>query len=107
MTEIAQTPTPPYYAVIFTNVQTEDLEGYADMADKMEQLAKQQSGYLGFESARNELGIAVSYWTDLESIKNWRSNIEHSEAQRLGRTQWYSRYKVRIALIERDYSLED
>lgn len=107
MTEIAQTPTPPYYAVIFTNVQTEYLEGYADMADKMEQLAKQQSGYLGFESARNELGIAVSYWTDLESIKNWRRNIEHSEAQRLGRTQWYSRYKVRIALIERDYSLED
>jgi len=37
----------PYYAVIFTSVQTENIEGYTDMADSMETLAKQQPGFLG------------------------------------------------------------
>jgi len=76
------------------------------MAEKMQQLAKQQPGYLGFESARDGLGIAVSYWSDLESIRKWKSHIEHREAQQLGRHQWYLNYKTRIALVERDYSLE-
>ena len=76
------------------------------MADTMEQLAKQQPGYLGFESARDGLGIAVSYWKDLESIKNWKNNVTHSEAQRLGRTKWYSAYKTRIALVKKEYSFD-
>lgn len=32
----------PYYAVIFTSTQTEDINGYTEMAQKMEDLAKQQ-----------------------------------------------------------------
>ena len=64
----------PYYAVIFTSVQTENIEGYTDMADSMETLAKQQPGFLGIESARNDIGITVSYWQSLESIKKWKEN---------------------------------
>ena len=73
----------------------------------MVELAEQQSGYLGAESAREELGITVSYWRDLESIKQWKSNAEHLEAQKLGRKQWYQSYKTRIAKVERDYSFEE
>jgi heme-degrading monooxygenase HmoA len=80
----------PYYAVIFTSVQTENIEGYAEMADLMETLAKQQPGFLGIESARNEIGITVSYWQSLESIKNWKANLDHIIAQKKGREQWYS-----------------
>lgn len=93
----------PYYAVIFTSVQTENIEGYTEMATLMENLAKQQSGFLGIESARNEIGITVSYWQDLESIKNWKANLEHLKAQKTGRKQWYSYYKVRICRVEREY----
>ena len=96
---------PPYYAVIFTSIKSEIDEGYDETAIKMVELAKQQSGFLGVESARNEVGITVSYWKDLESIKNWKQNLDHLEAQIKGRTKWYKKYTVRIALVEREYSL--
>ncbi len=100
---IAETPQPPYYAVIFTSVRTEGDNGYAEMADRMVELARQQDGFLGIESARNEIGISVSYWRDLESIKRWKEHSEHSFAREKGRTTWYKCFKTRIAKVERDY----
>ena len=93
----------PYYAVIFTNELSEDTEGYQEMADRMEELAKQQPGYLGFESARDGLGISISYWENLEAIQKWKDNLEHLEAQTTGRQRWYQWYKTRICRIEREY----
>lgn len=100
---ISETPQPPYYAVIFTSVRTEGDNGYAEMADRMVELARQQDGFLGIESARNEIGISVSYWRDLESIKRWKEHAEHSFAREKGRTIWYKCFKTRIAKVERDY----
>ncbi|WP_430467242.1 antibiotic biosynthesis monooxygenase family protein [Winogradskyella ouciana] len=94
---------PSYYAVIFTSTQTEDTKGYTKMAEKMEALAKQQKGYLGIESAKNEVGITVSYWESLDAIKNWKANTEHLFAQQKGREQWYNWYNVRICKVEREY----
>ncbi|WP_105258328.1 antibiotic biosynthesis monooxygenase family protein [Pseudoalteromonas sp. T1lg88] len=105
MSLIAQTPKPPYYTVIFTSLRTEIDEGYGDTATRMVELAEQQPGFLGVESAREEVGITVSYWTDLESIKNWKRNMEHLEAQKLGREKWYASFKLRIAKVERDYGM--
>lgn len=97
---------PPYYAVIFTSVRTEVIEGYAEMAELMVQLARQQHGFLGVESARNEIGITVSYWKDLESIKIWKQNLDHLMAQKRGRESWYQSYTTRICLVEREYGFE-
>ncbi len=57
MSQIANTPEPPYYAVIFTNIKNGIDEGYAEMADKMVELGSQQPGFLGIESVRDGLGI--------------------------------------------------
>ena len=103
---IAKTPKPPYYAVIFTSVRTEGDNGYSQMADEMEKLVKEQPGFLGYESARNETGITVSYWKDLESIKKWKENNFHKIAREKGREEWYGKFKVRIAKVERDYGFE-
>lgn len=103
---IAKTPTPPYYAVIFTSVRTETDEGYHKMAERMVELAAAQPGYLGVESARSEVGITVSYWESLEAIRHWKANAEHLVAQRLGREKWYSAFKTRVCLVERDYGFE-
>lgn len=97
---------PPYYAVIFTTIVTDTLEGYAETAGRMEELAKQQKGYLGIESARAEIGITVSYWQSLEAIVEWKNNIEHTEARNLGREQWYKKYQLRICKVEREYGFE-
>src|SRR6185295_17069327 len=97
---IANTPKPPYYAVIFTSERTSLDNGYSEMSERMVELASIQDGFLGVESARNEVGITVSYWRDLESIRNWKMNTEHLTAQTGGREKWYEVYKVRICLIE-------
>ncbi|MGJ8738588.1 antibiotic biosynthesis monooxygenase family protein [Zobellia laminariae] len=93
----------PYYAVIFTSLLTEEDKGYAEMADQMENLAKSQPGYLGIESAREQVGITVSYWESMESIANWKANTDHLFAQQKGVKDWYSWYKVRICAVEREY----
>lgn len=103
---IAQTPEPPYYAVIFTSVRTEGDNGYAAASERMVELARQQDGFLCVESAREELGITVSYWRDLESIKRWKENAEHAAVREKGRHDWYRSFKTRIAKVEHDYGFE-
>ncbi len=102
-TQIMISTFEPYYAVIFTSIRTEGDNGYQEMALLMEELAQQQEGYLGIESARSELGITISYWKNLEAIKHWKQQTDHLVAQRKGRADWYSWYKVRICKVERDY----
>jgi heme-degrading monooxygenase HmoA len=101
MVEITKTPEPPYYAVIFTSVRTDGDHGYAAMAARLLELARQQPGFLGIDSAREDLGISVSYWTDLESIRNWKQHPEHRQAQKLGKELWYSTFTTRIARVEK------
>jgi heme-degrading monooxygenase HmoA len=102
----AATPEPPYVAVIFTSTRTpDDTEGYARMAEAMEQLAAEQPGYLGIEAAREDLGITVSYWADDAAARAWKHVAAHLGAQHRGRERWYVDYRVRIATITRDYSL--
>lgn len=103
---IAQTPVPPYYAVIFTSLRTDVDKGYTEMADWMSELAQQQDGFLGMEAARDGVGITVSYWRDLESIRKWKRHADHQVAQEKGRSAWYKAYKTRIAKVERDYGFE-
>ena len=108
MSKPAQTPQPPYYAVIFTSTRTGVDEGYDAMSDKMVEMAAQQPGFLGVESARGEdgLGITVSYWESEEAIANWRANVEHRVAQATGRTKWYDEFVNRVANVERSNRFE-
>ena len=100
---IAKTFATPYFAVIFTSIRTAEDSGYGAMADAMVNSAAEQPGFLGVESAREELGITVSYWQSLEAIAAWKQNSAHLVAQRLGRENWYEAYKTRICRVERDY----
>jgi heme-degrading monooxygenase HmoA len=102
MSELAKTPEPPYYAVIFTSIKTENLEGYAEMNARMLELAQQQKGFLGIESAKSEIGISVIYWESLADIENWRNHAEHLAAQRKGYEMWYQEFASRVCKVERD-----
>ena len=106
MSPFAQTPEPPYYAVIFTSQRTSGDQGYDQMAARMGELAKDMPGYLGIESARGAdgLGITVSYWRSEADIVNWKRNLEHRTAQEYGKTQWYEHYELRVARVERAYT---
>lgn len=106
-TAFANTPQPPYVAVIFTSTRTPGDEGYAAMATAMDALAAAQPGYLGVESARDGLGITVSYWRDEVAARAWKGVAAHVVAQRRGRERWYADYRVRIATVTRDYGKRD
>ena len=41
---IADTPKPPYYAVIFTSTRTDGDNGYGEMANRMLELAERDYG---------------------------------------------------------------
>ena len=99
----ARTPEPPYYAVIFTSQRTDVDDAYGAMAERMVELASQQPGFLGVESARDAggLGITVSYWSSLEAIAAWRAHAEHRVAQASGRRKWYAHFELRVARVER------
>jgi len=106
MSQLAVTPTPPYYVVIFTSVRTEGDWGYGETAARLEELAREVTGYLGIESARDAdgFGITVSYWSSEEAIAEWKAHVDHQAAQARGRREWYSHYQIRVARVERAYS---
>ena len=93
-----------YYAVIFTSTRTEGDNGYNKMSELMETLAKNQEGFIGLDSVRDKVGITVSYWDSLKAINDWKENLQHQIAQKIGKETWYSEYHVRICKVEREYS---
>ena len=98
----ATTPKPPYYAVIFTSVRSDGDNGYGEAAKQMLELASKQPGFLGFETARQEIGISVSYWSTPEAIKAWKENVTHRQAQNRAK-DWYKAFRVRVCRVEREY----
>lgn len=102
MASLASTPQPPYYAVIFTSVRTEGDNGYSEMAAQMLELASRQPGFLGFETARQEIGISVSYWDSLEAIAAWKDNWSHRQAQARAKA-WYKYFRVRVCRVDQEH----
>lgn len=102
----ANTPEPPYYSVIFASQRTSNEDGYSEMADLLDRLAKSQPGFLGAEFARDAsgFGITVSYWKDLDAIAQWKAQATHVQAQALGKSAWYEGYELRVAKVERAYN---
>lgn len=102
----ADTPEPPYWAVIFTSKRTAGDHGYGAMLQTLETLAATQPGYLGRESARTAdgFGIAVIYYTDEASIRAWKANEKHLVAQNVGKGRWYEHYEMRVCKVERAYA---
>lgn len=101
----ADTPQPPYYVVIFSAQRTPGDDGYAEMAERMVELAARQPGFLGIERARNPdgFGLNVSYWASKQAIAAWRAHAEHTLARQTGRERWYTQFSLRVARVERAY----
>lgn len=103
MSTISETPKPPYYAVIFTAIPSENTSGYFEMVAALREEVSKQEGFLGMESAGSDFEITVSYWKDEESIRRWKMDETHKIAQSKGKSDWYSQFQVRICKVERAY----
>jgi heme-degrading monooxygenase HmoA len=101
----ADTPEPPYVAVVFTSRRSgTDAEGFESTDARLVELAHDQLGFLGIEAVDDgAMGISVSYWATTEHARAWKQVAEHEAAQRLGRELWYDGYRVRVATVDREY----
>lgn len=107
MPEIAKTPKPPYYAVIFCSVRTEGDNGYDELAAQMAELSAAQDGFLGMEHTSGEgLAITICYWESLEAIARWREQEKHQLAQQKGYETFYQSFATRVCKVERDNFFE-
>jgi heme-degrading monooxygenase HmoA len=107
MAELATTPEPPYYAVIFSSRRNDGgAVEYANASARMLALASLQPGFLGMESVRDAdgVGITISYWKSEDDIAAWKRDTEHAAVRQRGRLEWYEHFEVRIAKVERAYA---
>lgn len=109
MSEIIKTPRPPYFAVIFTSTRTKDDNGYNSASDEIVEIVSTQKGFLGAESVRDAdgFGMTVSYWNSIESINEWKKNLNHREAKESGKKVWYQNYMIRICEVKSDNYFEN
>ena len=94
-------------AVVFTSRRTPDHgEEYARMAARMEELVREQPGFLRMTSVRDpgsREGITVAWFTDEEAVAAWRVQVEHAQARERGRAAFYEEYEVTVATVDREY----
>lgn len=94
-------PAPPYIASIFNYYLSDDLEGYAHHDELTLELAKRSPGFLGYESFKHDgRGSFISYWRDMEAVRNWAKDPQHIEAKKLGIKKWYAYYHSAIAEVQ-------
>ena len=105
MSRFADMPKPPYYVVTFNSQHRGADNGYGATAQRMAELAATMPGYLGMETTRDAqgFGITLAFFGTEEHIANWKRQSEHLAAQERGRTEWYERYELRVAKVERAY----
>jgi heme-degrading monooxygenase HmoA len=92
------------YAVIFRAELNELDEEYSVTASRMRELAFSQYSCTEIvSSTENNREITISYWDNLQLIKNWKADPEHLLAQSMGKEKWYKSYSVQIVEVLREY----
>ena len=100
------------FLVVFRNRKRADMDGdaYAAQAQRMEELAARQPGFVSFKSYTADDGevVALSEWDDEEAARAWGRVEEHRQAQTDGRPRWYRDFTLfacanpRIHMFEAD-----
>lgn len=97
-------------AVIFEVVIADGKrDTYLGIAAKLRLVLETMDGFISVErfeslSTPGKL-LSLSIWRDEESVRNWRCNALHRDAQRAGRGGVFSDYRLRVAGVIRDYGM--
>jgi heme-degrading monooxygenase HmoA len=99
----------PVLVILFRSRLTDQAkEDYNAMNDEMETLVRQNPGFIDVKSYKSEDGerLTVVWWRDEDSLREWRQQMRHREAQNTGRQKWYEYYKMDVAKVERTANFE-
>jgi heme-degrading monooxygenase HmoA len=84
---------------------------YKALAEGLADDVRNADGFLSierFESISNKgKFVSLSFWRDEEAVRKWRTLQKHREAQRQGRGSIFASYRLRVAQVMRDYTMDE
>jgi heme-degrading monooxygenase HmoA len=100
------------YAVIFeVEPEAERRQDYLDIAAKLRPELEKIDGFVSIErfESLTQPGkiLSLSFWRDEAAVARWRRHEQHREAQIAGRTGIFRDYRLRVALMVRDYGMRE
>ncbi|GKX54932.1 antibiotic biosynthesis monooxygenase [Leminorella grimontii] len=99
-------------AVIFELEAAEgQRDAYLQFAAELKPMLSQIDGFISIERFQSlthpEKLLSLSFWRDEEAVKQWRNIEQHRRAQAKGRSHIFAGYRLRVASVLRDYSLDE
>jgi len=99
------------YAVIFEVEINENKQNeYLAIAAKLKEQLVTMDGFISIERFTSLVNegklLSLSFWESQKDIIAWKKNIDHMNAQEKGRESIFKDYRIRIANVERDYTME-
>jgi heme-degrading monooxygenase HmoA len=91
--------------VVFRNrLRDGDPAAYAETGKRMEELARQQPGFVSLKTftAADGERVTISEFESLSAVSAWRGQLEHLEAQRRGRAEFYAEYSLQTCDLIRE-----
>ena|SRR5687768_11180927 len=84
---------------------------YLDLAAQLGAELKERDGFISIERFESITApgrfVSLSWWRDEEAVRNWRNLQQHREAQAQGRGGIFSAYRLRVAQVLRDYTMNE
>jgi heme-degrading monooxygenase HmoA len=85
-------------------------QDYLDLAAGLADEVSKFDGFISIErfesiSAPGNF-VSLSFWRDEEAVRNWRNVQKHREAQAKGRGGIFTKYRLRVAQVMRDYTMD-
>jgi len=99
-------------AIIFESKPHPDQrDRYLEAAARLKPLLADQDGFISVErfESLTEPGklLSISFWRDEEAVAKWRQVEQHRRIQQAGRKSIFADYRLRVAAVIRDYSLNE
>jgi len=99
-------------AVIFeVEVKPSGFDQYLEIAAGLKTELEQIEGFISverFQSLNNpEKLLSLSFWQDEKAVLRWRRHQMHQQAQKVGRSELFRDYRLRVAGVIRDYGMNE
>jgi len=81
---------------------------YLSIATSLREFLKDRPGFISIErfqsiTDQNKI-LSLSFWESEEAIEEWRNLLEHRIAQRKGKSELFTKYRIRVANVLRNYT---
>jgi len=99
-------------AVIFEFTPVEGrFADYKALADGLADDVSNSDGFISIErfesiTAKGKF-VSLSFWRDEAAVRKWRNLQKHREAQKKGRGGIFKSYRLRVAQVLRDYTMDE